>query len=179
MAKRKCIYTGLYSNCKEKIIPSPYVGNEKHNWAINLPVNEEYRHLKDNRMPTDLEIEAHENFYLLELAKIKALYFNKKLENLDKKSVEWNRIFHEFGLVKTKIALLKDKKEYIQKQLKEIFYNERIGKVLKKQEKQEEQEKHKQEKTAKIEKNITVDAELDIDNMLKEQLNKEKKKLWE
>ena len=69
---RKCIYTGLDAEAKQKLISREILGeDEKHNWANYAPVCKAYEKLKEDRAPTDLEIEAHEIFYQIEILRLK------------------------------------------------------------------------------------------------------------
>lgn len=85
MNSRKCIYTGLDAQAKDNVIPKSELNlNELHNWANKAPVSLRYKEVKSNRMPNDLEILANETFHLLELAKLKVLYLENKLIDIQK-----------------------------------------------------------------------------------------------
>jgi len=77
-----CVYTGRQSRVAD------YTVNKKeipHNWANKVPCNVEYRELKNGRPPTELELEANETFYLLELAKIRVKHYELKLKDIQDK----------------------------------------------------------------------------------------------
>lgn len=79
--KRKCIYTNQEAMAKDR----PLVlgrGDSLHNWVNRAPVNSSYFESKKNRLPTDLEMEAHRLFYLLELAKFEVSYLEAKLQSV-------------------------------------------------------------------------------------------------
>jgi len=80
--KRKCAYTGNESECTDKVLPSIEAGEEVHNWTNALPSSRDYKDSKAGEMPTDIEAEIHETFYLLELARWKVKFLEDKLSKL-------------------------------------------------------------------------------------------------
>ena len=86
MSGRKCVYTGKDANCKDKVIPHDG-GDIDHNWANTVPCNSAYKNNKGNRLPTDKEMEINETFKLLELARMKVDFFEKKLKKLQEENV--------------------------------------------------------------------------------------------
>jgi len=79
MDVRKCIYTGKNAESKDNVIPKKILEKEIHNWANKAPVNTEYKNDKQDRLPTELEMEANEIFHRLELAKLRVSYYEAKL----------------------------------------------------------------------------------------------------
>lgn len=84
MSARKCIFTNKDSNTKRSIIPKSEADEEIHNWTLYSPMNMDYD--KENRMPTNHEMEMHETFYMLELARLKVKYLEMKLKDLQEKN---------------------------------------------------------------------------------------------
>ena len=79
---RKCIYTGKPAKLKDLVIPKPLLlEDEVHNWANKVPMSDLYRKESD-RVPTDIELEAHKYFYLLELSRLHVLYYESKLKEI-------------------------------------------------------------------------------------------------
>lgn len=85
MDKRKCIYTGKEADGSDNVIPKSKAGDELHNWTNKVPCNSEYKLEKQGNMPSELEMEAHEAFTLMELHRNKAKYYELKLEEIQKK----------------------------------------------------------------------------------------------
>ncbi len=81
MKVRKGIFDGKESDSKNHIIPKDLLGDEKHNWANQAPSTMEYNNIKQNKLPTDDELEANELFYNIELTKLKlkTLELSRKL----------------------------------------------------------------------------------------------------
>lgn len=77
---RKCVYTDKEAKAKDSIIPRDLLGDEIHNWAASLPSNPDYLQTKQNRLPTELEMQANEIFHLLELTKLRVIYYEQKLK---------------------------------------------------------------------------------------------------
>jgi hypothetical protein len=77
---RKCAYTGRDAKAKDSVIPRDLLGDEIHNWTASLPSNPEYLQTKQNRLPTELEMQANEIFHLLELTKLRVIYYEQKLK---------------------------------------------------------------------------------------------------
>ena len=86
MGSRKCIFTGKDSNTKTKILEGEAQGEEKFNWTLNVPTCLEYKERKGEGMASDLEIDIHETFYLLELARMRVKHLENKLESLQAKN---------------------------------------------------------------------------------------------
>lgn len=85
MDKRKCIYTGKEADGSDNVIPKSKAGDELHNWTNKVPCSSEYKLKKQGELPTELEMEAHEAFTLMELHRNKAKYYELKLEEIQKK----------------------------------------------------------------------------------------------
>ncbi len=87
MARRKCVFTGKRATTKNKVIPKTYLSEDDnlHNWANNAPCSAEYESFKGTRMPNELEIQANEYFQLLELARIRVQFYEKKLSEVQEK----------------------------------------------------------------------------------------------
>ena len=75
MSVRKCIYTNRSATGKDRVIPKKFLSDETHNWANRAPISWDYRGFKKDRMPTDLEFEALQVFYLSELAQLKLNFY--------------------------------------------------------------------------------------------------------
>lgn len=82
---RKCTYTDLEAKSKDTILPKDLLGEEIHNWTSSLPANSDYIQTKQNRLPTELEMQANELFHLLELAKLRVVYYESKLKLIQEK----------------------------------------------------------------------------------------------
>jgi hypothetical protein len=86
--KRNCAYTGKDSLCKDNILPRDVIEDEIHNWANGLPSSIEYKESKGSDFPTDLEMDIHETFYLIEITRVRLKYLEKKLEKLQAQNNE-------------------------------------------------------------------------------------------
>lgn len=86
---RKCAYTGKVATSKDAVIPKKHLQNELHNWTKEVPVCNEYKNEKQDRMPTDHEMKIQETFYELELARMKVKYLENKLQNLQEVCVQF------------------------------------------------------------------------------------------
>ena len=86
MSKRNCAYSGKESECTDKVMPSDLSGSESHNWTNTLPSSREYKDSKAGSLPTDMEAEIHETFYLLELARWKVKFLENKLSILQREN---------------------------------------------------------------------------------------------
>lgn len=80
-SSRKCIYTNKTANTRDSVIPKNR-GEARHNWSNQVPVNSEYLKTKQNRLPSDLEMEAARLFYLTELAKLEVIYLEERLKEV-------------------------------------------------------------------------------------------------
>ena len=79
---RKCIYTDKPAKLKDLVIPKPLLLEEEvHNWANKVPMSDLYKK-DESRLPSELELEAHKYFYLLELSKLHVLYYENKLKEI-------------------------------------------------------------------------------------------------
>lgn len=111
---RKCIYTNEPSTAKDSILPKKIAGQEVHNWSNHVPCSQEYKDFKKDRAPTELEMQAHEAFHNLEMAKIRVKYYENLLSEIQAKILK-NKDFIEF-----KNRPRTDKKEeQIQKAIRE------------------------------------------------------------
>ena len=75
--KRACVFTGNLATDKVKLT----VG---HNWAREIPVSKEYAKKLSERLPTELELEAVEAFYALEVCQMRVDVQQRKLDDLRK-----------------------------------------------------------------------------------------------
>lgn len=94
MTKRKCVYTGQDSNEKDSVIPRHLIKDE-HNWSVHVPTTTDYKQQKINRYPTELEIQAAETFYMLEISRLKVEFYENKLAQIQEeinKNYTYNRI---------------------------------------------------------------------------------------
>lgn len=79
---KKCVYTNRNAMKKDIIVPADKLGDEVHNWAKGVPACERYVNMKGNKMPTETEMQIHETFYKLEIYKLKIIYYENKLKEL-------------------------------------------------------------------------------------------------
>ena len=79
---RKCIYTGKEAGAKDYIVPKSKMGDEIHNWANAVPISLEYKAIKRDRMPNELELKAFDAFMKLETAKMKVLVYESRLKDI-------------------------------------------------------------------------------------------------
>ena len=99
---RKCIYTNEDAVSKEGILTRD--SNTIHNWANKAPISASHQKNKQNRLPTDLEMEANRIFYLLELARLDVVYLEARLKEIQekitgKKQEEVEKAYHITDLV--------------------------------------------------------------------------------
>ena len=106
MTTRKCIYTGKEAEAKDSVIPKKDSGEELHNWANKAPICKDYKDLKQDRLPTEEEMELNRLFYKLELSKLDVKYYEIKISKLQKN-------------IRIELDNIIDKKEEIKKE-KEI-----------------------------------------------------------
>jgi uncharacterized short protein YbdD (DUF466 family) len=85
MTVRKCIYTDKEARSKDSVLPKEILGEEIHNWTVQVPCNTNYLEHKQNKLPTELEMQANEFFHLLELTKLRVVYYEKKLAEIQGK----------------------------------------------------------------------------------------------
>jgi hypothetical protein len=85
--KRKCAFTNKSATKKSCVMPKGYL-RDPHNWANKVPCNEEFDKMRKKRIPTELEMQAMEYFHMLEMAKIRVEYFERKLEQIQNKIIE-------------------------------------------------------------------------------------------
>lgn len=81
MNKRKCVYTGQESNDKDSVIPR-HLLKDSHNWASSVPTTTDYKNNKIDRLPTELEIQAAEVFYMLEISKLRVEFYESQLNKI-------------------------------------------------------------------------------------------------
>jgi hypothetical protein len=120
--KRKCIYTNQDSDCLDKIIPS----EEVHNWTLKAPCSSIYRESKGNDLPTDLEMEIHETFYLLELSRVKIKYLEAKLLKLQEENKDSRKPIKKTGAAKKNKEKIKDKQIEASIAIKEIMEDNEV-----------------------------------------------------
>lgn len=82
MTTRTCTYTGKEAKGKDSVLPKSRLNTENHNWNNSTPVNTDYQALKGDRLPTELEMLANETFHLLELARLRVVFFENKLAEI-------------------------------------------------------------------------------------------------
>lgn len=109
MSIRKCIYTGKDAESKDNVLPKKFIGDEIHNWANQAPCSAEYKNIKQDRLPSELELQANELFRLLELAKIRVKHYELKIEEIQQ----------ELGQNTQKTEEKEPKKNKLTKKLKE------------------------------------------------------------
>jgi len=81
MSKRKCIYTQKDAQCKDKVIPHGKM-EFYHNWANAVPCSLEYKEIKINKHPTELEFQIARAFYNEELALQEVEFWRKEGDRL-------------------------------------------------------------------------------------------------
>lgn len=92
MSKRNCIYTGLPAEKTDKVVPKEG-GDESHNWINSVPCSVIYKEkVKKRKLPSDLEVQAHKTFAMLELARLDVARFEKELVEIQKKICKINNI---------------------------------------------------------------------------------------
>lgn len=118
---RKCIYTGGEAKSKDSIIPRDF-GTDLHNWTSKAPVNTSYLELKQNRLPTELEMQANEFFHLLELAKLRVEYYELKLKEVQ------DQINKDIEIINVPVKNKKKDKQInkmiVEKEIKENLHKE-------------------------------------------------------
>ena len=117
MSIRKCIYTNKEADSKDNVLPKSKSGNELHNWANKAPCSRVYKDFKQDRLPTEEEMELNRLFYKLEMARLDVQYYTAKIEELQ------GKISHEaFEKKDKKEARKKDleiKQAFIEKEIVE------------------------------------------------------------
>jgi hypothetical protein len=106
MTVRKCTYTNKEARSKDSVIPREVLGDELHNWANNTPCNSDYIIQKSGLLPTELEMQANEFFHLLELSKLRVVYFESKLAEIQAKILKTYK-----EPIKNKITVAEKNKE--------------------------------------------------------------------
>lgn len=130
MTIRKCIYTNKEAKSKDSVIPKDLLGEEVHNWTAQAPCNLDYLEQKKSKLPTELEMQANELFHLLELAKLRVVFYEQKLNKIQ------NEILNTYKEpIKNKTTVAeKNKEKQIQQMIieKEIIeeVNKDIDKLL-------------------------------------------------
>lgn len=117
MSKRKCVYTNNESDCLDKVIPS----EETHNWTLKVPCSTIYKESKGNDLPTDLEMEIHETFYMLELYRVKVKYLEAKLLKLQEENKGSRKPIKKTGAAKKNREKIKDNQIEASIAIKEIM----------------------------------------------------------
>lgn len=79
----------MVANTRDVVIPRDRHPSVLHNWANRAPANSEYLKNKQNRLPTELEMEANRIFHLLELARLDVVFFEEKLKEIQQ---EMNKV---------------------------------------------------------------------------------------
>ena len=103
MNLRRCMYTNKEATSKDTVIPKD-CGDSLHNWANRGPVNFDYKEIKQSRLPTELEMNAHRTFHLLELARLEVTYLEARLKEIQEqitgiKQDEIDKAYHIKDLV--------------------------------------------------------------------------------
>jgi len=92
MSRRKCIYTGLPAERTDKVVPKEG-GDEAHNWINSVPCSITYKEkVKKRKLPSELEVQAHKTFTMLELARLDVARLEKELIETQKKICKINKI---------------------------------------------------------------------------------------
>jgi hypothetical protein len=122
MGPRKCIYTNKEAHSKDTLIPKNR-GDALHNWANRAPADAEYLKSKAGRLPTDLEMEAHRIFYLLELARLEVTYLEERLKDVQERitGVKQDQI--------EKAHHIKDLTETFENKVEEVLENKSKNKI--------------------------------------------------
>ena len=115
---RKCIYTNKEAKSKDSLFPRETLGEEIHNWTVQVPCNSEYLKSKANDQPTELEMQANEIFHLLELARLRVIFYENKLEAIQ---VQISTTYKE--VVKTGPTVAEKTKE---KQIKQMIVEKEL-----------------------------------------------------
>jgi hypothetical protein len=118
MTIRKCIYTNKEAKSKDSVIPRHVLGEEIQNWASYAPSNIDYSTQKSDKLPSELEMQANEFFHLLELARLRVVYYEQKLAETQ---AEILKTYKE--PIKNKITVADKKKE---KQIKQMVVEKEI-----------------------------------------------------
>jgi hypothetical protein len=162
--RRKCIYTGKESLCRDKPMPNNLAGDEIHNWANAVPCSLEYKESKKDQMPNDIEAKIFETFYLLEIARWKVRYLELKYEQNKQKETlkELELQIYQVNDLELKLEILQQSNNS-RKPIKKTGFNQKI-----KQQKKDEQ----------IDKIITVEEVAKQDEKLIENMLKNKKILF-
>ena len=64
-------------------MPRPFLNDDElHNWCNEAPISAEYKEIKKENLPTELEMQLHETFKLLELARLRVKYYEAQLKEL-------------------------------------------------------------------------------------------------
>lgn len=82
MSTRKCIYTGKNARSKSTVIPKELLGDNTANWAVYSPCDSDYAAYKAHTVPTELEMQANETFHFLELARLRVVFYEQKLAQI-------------------------------------------------------------------------------------------------
>jgi hypothetical protein len=90
---RNCIFTNLPSKNRNFLVPKDNNEDIAQNWANAVPCNKDYAEFKQNRLPTEDEVEAMKIFFKLEAARIEVALYSSKLEEVQNKI---KPIFDEF-----------------------------------------------------------------------------------
>ena len=85
MTVRSCIFTGLKSVNKTNIVPKSIDPDSIDNWTNSVPCHIEYKNFKENRLPTEDEVEAMKIFFKLEMARTEVAFYAAKLDEVQHK----------------------------------------------------------------------------------------------
>jgi len=130
MTIRKCIYTNKDARSKDSIIPKETLGEEIYNWTSQVPCNSDYLAQKQSKQPTELEMQANEIFHLLELAKLRVVFYEQKLLAIqDKIRLTYKEVVKNTPTVAEKTKDKQIKQMIIEKELVEEA-NKDIDQIL-------------------------------------------------
>ncbi len=113
---RKCIYTNKEAKSKDRVIPKSKIGDELHNWCNFVPVSSGYKDIKKDNMPDELEMQANELFKMLEMAKLRVVYFEEKLKEVQEK-------------LKPRVKTEEKEEEKKERQIKQAFHEKAVVEV--------------------------------------------------
>lgn len=84
MGDKNCIYTDKEAKGKDTVLPKKYLDGEP-NWANEAPVNIDYKNLKQDKLPTDTEMQLNELSKLRDLYMLRVRWYEAQIAELQKK----------------------------------------------------------------------------------------------
>lgn len=132
MGDKKCIYTNEEAKGKDTVLPKKYLGGEP-NWANEAPVNIPYKDIKQDKLPTDTEMQLNELSKLRDLYMLRVRWCEAQIAELQKKGEIRKKKVKKKEVRKNKEEIKKDKEIKQAIQEKELIENteEAFEKVLK------------------------------------------------